>query len=102
MYIVRKNKTLILNLNTVNSIYVGECGKIRYISNDGKSYCLDSYSTSECAELAMQILSQKMASSSATAIIEMPSDEEVEVKSRYNEQRNKSANGKKTVRRGGS
>ena len=103
MFIMCKDKDSIVNLDGAPCIFIGsDYVTIKAIGTDGKSYSLGRYSGSPDAIIAFEALCRQLRNPSSN-IIEVMTDDDVKAAlSRKRTERERAANGKKTVRRGGS
>lgn len=102
MILMSKNKDSIINLEYVENIYIGANGSsIKIVLNSGNGSQLGAYTTSEEAQIALKILSDRIRSNQS--FIEMPTEKDIQAYIvSLGVEKQTCGTGKKTKRRGGS
>ena len=106
MWILSKRGNEVYNLDEITNLYIADAGAYRNaavrasFSHKPKDLTLGEYPSYEMAREAIRLICLLI--SSRPEVIEMPTDERVEISMRDRDTKARSATGKKTVRRGGS
>lgn len=106
MWILSKQGKELFNLNEITNLYIVDAGEYRNVavrasfSHKPKDLTLGEYPSYEMAREAIRLICLLI--SRRPEVIEMPTDESVEISMRDRDTKARSATGKKTVRRGGS